>query len=153
MVATIKFTAAESGVVHDGTSMIVMNKGKVTEAPAGAEDLLREKGFIKGSARAGQKAEEVGSPELTAALARAEAAEARVAELEAQLGKGGSSRQPAKSDDQFDVPDGYAVIEKGGGWYEVTGPEGFEPVKAHGAEDLRETLALIAAGDDAAPAS
>lgn len=59
------------------------------------------------------------------------------------------SGMPAQSDDTFDIPDGHSVTEKGGGWYEITGPEGFEPIKAHGADDLRAKLAEIGTEADA----
>lgn len=152
MVATIKFTAAASGVVHDGTSMIVMNKGKVTEAPASAEELLRERKFIKGDVRKSQQADEVGSADLTAALARAEAAEAKVAELEAS---GPEGKTP---DSTFELGD-LTLTEKGGGHFEITGPDGFEPVKARGVEQAKaEFLSAVltahaAPADEQAPAS
>jgi len=86
MIETIKFTAAKSGTEHDGRSMIVMNKGKVTEAPASAEELLRDRGYISGKVRPGRKAKVVddGAAELAAAIERANEAEAELAKLKAE---------------------------------------------------------------------
>lgn len=141
MVATIKFTSAKSGVVHDGTSMIVMNEGKVTEAPAAAEELLREKEFIVGKVRKGKQAVSVDDPALAAALARAEAAEARAAELEAKADGGGAT------DQTFELA-GITFTEKGGGHFDITGPDGFEPIKVRGVDAAKE--AFLGAVIDAA---
>ena len=50
---------------------------------------------------------------------------------------------PADSD--LTVPDGFTVVDRGGGWYEISGPDGFEPVKAHGRDDLEQKLEALSA--------
>lgn len=146
MVPLIKFIAARSGVEHDGTSMIVMNEGKETRAPAGAQSMLEEKGYIDGSVS------ELGSDAV------AGSADEKLAALRAAIVDGADSDEllalidgtPAGDEDDDGVPDGYSVEKKSGGWWDLTGPEGFEPVRGRGDDALRDALGALANSGPAA---
>lgn len=55
----------------------------------------------------------------------------------------------AQSDEEFDVPEGYSLTEKGGGWYEITGDALEEPIKVRGEDNVRAALDDL--GEESAP--
>jgi len=167
MVKTVERIAAETRTVHYGTSMIVLNKGRrVTVDEADVPFLERDKLITDtklegldgdGDGKAGgslprQDGQVVGTTEpVVQPVAEA---------LESAGPTGGSPVTITVGDKDLPVPSGYEVEPNAGGWYTITGPEGFEPVKAHGAAKLEEALTGLPAipvadgvTDDGAPAA
>lgn len=90
----------------------------------------------------------VGNDAATGTAAEAGGAEAGGPDthtpVEEEAAPDATETKPAVSDEEYTVPEGYGVTEKGGGYYEITGPEGFETVKVRGKDALAEALAKLA---------